>query len=155
MLIKLKQQYWPYDTESQKRWLLDNINHDDYHVMLTDGVVLFAYLNMVNVEVTVDNQQYKMLGVGNVCVDGSQTNNGLGGVLMAYINAFIKKTQLCGVLLCKEEVIDFYRKSNWKVMTANKVVVQGCPFDHYVMMYDPMKVITSRPSSLVSFSRNF
>lgn len=155
-LIELKQKYWNYSTVEQRKWFEENIKADDYHVLIYQGRILIAYLNAVNVEVNVDQSIYKMLGIGNVCVDKGSAHVGVGSILMAYVNSFIRKFSSCGILLCKEELIPFYERSNWKIICPKKLTIIGQPFNHVVMLFDPFRMVNMDDNNqIINLSRNF
>ena len=156
-LIALKQQYWNYSTVEQKKWFDKNIIANDYHVLIyCGGGVLLAYLNAVNVEVDINYSQHRMMGIGNVCVEEKHTHSGVGIILMACINAFIRQSSSCGILLCKEKLIPFYESSNWQVLSPQQVIISDQPYEHMVMIYDPMRMAAVGESKhMIRLSRNF
>lgn len=155
-LIDLKQQYWNYSTVEQKKWFEENIKADDYHVLIYQGKILIAYLNAVNVEVNIDQHKYRMIGIGNVCVDKENAHVGVGSILMAYVNAFIKQSSSCGILLCNEKLIPFYESSNWKIICPKKLTIIGQSFDHVVMLFDPFRMVdVDDNNQMINLSRNF
>lgn len=156
-LIALKQQYWNYSTNKQEKWFEKNIIADDYHILIyLGGGGLLAYLNAVNVEVDINYSQHRMMGIGNVCVDEKHTHTGVGSILMACINAFIKQSLSCGILLCKEKLIPFYESLNWQVLSSQQVTISGQPYKHIAMIYDPMRMAAMGESKcIINLSRNF
>ncbi|MEH2947402.1 GNAT family N-acetyltransferase [Sporofaciens sp. JLR.KK001] len=155
-LITLKQQHWGYSVEEHKNWLADNIYPDDNHMLIyRGGGVLLAYLNAVNVDVSINQSMYRMLGIGNVCVDKDNAHAGVGSILMACINAFIKKADSIGILLCKEPLINFYEHSGWQIIRSQSSFVNGQLFSHTIMNFDPNHKYIKEDASLIEVSRNF
>ena len=114
-----------------------------------------ACLNVANVEVEFDNSKHSMLGIGNVCVDKRFTKLGYGSVLMSCVNMFIKSMNSCGILLCKEKLLDFYSSSNWKRVYSKDILVEGESFNDYTMIYDPYNIIYSTSINSLVINRNF
>lgn len=155
-VINLKQQYWTYSFDEQKHWFDENIRSEDYHLFLTDcNNRLIAYLDAIHLKVQIDHREQRMLGIGNVCVDKKSAQIGLGGILMASVNSFIRETHSSGVLLCKKQLIHFYESTNWNVINAQKVIIQERPFEGCVMVYDPLKCATWDNIGMFSLSRIF
>lgn len=154
-LIALKQQHWGYTDEQQRRWFSENIMADDYHLQIYGGGVLLAYLNAVNVDVDINQTLHRMLGIGNVCVDKKNAHAGVGSILMACINAFVKQSDTCGILLCKGKWIPFYVTSNWRLINPERIIVADNRFEHSIMLFDPHKKIASDDKSSFHISRNF
>ena len=61
-IIKLKQQYWPYEYDSQTAWFKKNIVDEDMHVLIYDAKRLIAYCNCIFVNI------YISMVDGVVCV---------------------------------------------------------------------------------------
>lgn len=154
-LIQLKQQYWPHNEALQKEWLYNNIKPDDYHILIGSSNKLFAYLDMVHIMVELDYKKVKMLGIGNVCVDKEYTKAGMGSVLMGVTNCFLKKRKICGVLLCKDNVIGFYKKNQWDLLVCEKVKVNDTEFCDYIMAYDPFKLYFTKFMGPIYIDRAF
>lgn len=154
-LITLKQQHWGYSNKEQQSWFNANIKADDHHLLIYRKEALLAYLNAVHVDVSINQSVHGMLGIGNVCVDKHHAHMGAGSILMASINAYIKKMDTSGILLCKENLIAFYRMSNWKSVSSERVVIIGEPFDHFVMLYDPFKKFIPERITEMEISRKF
>ena len=122
---------------------------------MAGGGVLLAYLNAVNVDVSINQSMYRMFGIGNVCHDKDNAHAGVGSILMACINAFIKKADSIGILLCKEPLINFYEHSGWQIIRSQSSFVNGQLFSHTIMNFDPNHKYIKEDASLIEVSRNF
>lgn len=149
---RLKQQYWKYKEQEHIKWFKENIKPDDLHLLIQRDIFLIAYLNIVQVDVNVNQNIYKMLGVGNVCVE--KEHSGMGAIMMASANAFVKEMNSCGILLCRNKLVQFYEKSNWKKYDVMEVVVMNHTVTHNVMVYDPHKYLPEYAKKILC-SRNF
>ena len=74
---------------------------------------------------------------------------------MACANAFIKKSNTPGILLCKEKLIPFYKASNWIEITPENIVIQEHPYLHKVMVFDPIKMLNFKEILQINLSRSF
>ncbi len=154
-LIALKQQHWGYTDEEQRRWFSENIMTDDYHLQIYRGGVLLAYLNIVHVDITINNQDLVgLLGIGNVCVNNNYGRVGMGSILMSVANSFIKKERSCGLLLCHGELTEFYKKSEWEICVSTAVLVNDKPFAETLMLYDPFMIVPEQVNQII-IHRNF
>lgn len=134
-IIRLKQQHWNYDDASQLAWFQKNVTEEDIHLLVLEGQALIAYLDAVWVDVKLNGNPMRALGVGNVCVAKSHTNSGVGAMLIAALNFRLKSDDICGFLLCKDPLVGFYQKSNWKLLNAANITVAGAAFSHNAMGY--------------------
>ena len=97
----------------------NNLNNDDLHFLLYDDEKLIAYLNLISISITINNNLIKGLGVGNVC--SNVKGKGYGKKLMKELGRFLSDKNIIGLLFCKKELIDFYLKFNWTLIDKNKV----------------------------------
>ena len=113
-IVLLKMQHWQYPVDAQMRWIKENLSAEDTHVCIQapDNQIV-AYLNLVGVHVSGDQQEWDMQGIGNVCVDKAYLGKGLGRIIMEEVNKFLVDTSNVGLLLCRKELEGFYLKSGW------------------------------------------
>lgn len=118
-VAKIKSTAWPYPVESQLRWIIDNQKEFDYHVILRKGVDDIAYLNICPVKAFLDGEERNFWGIGNVCTK----NHGLGHgqYLIESINQHIKRNNMAGLLFCKKNLVNFYLRYGWQLISKNKV----------------------------------
>lgn len=150
----LKQQHWKYSEAEHMRWFRENIRQDDKHVLLREDGELAAYLNLVNVKVLVGDKSFSMLGIGNVCVSADREGLGVGAVLMAATNSYLKRKELCGILFCRDKVLDFYARVGWTKTNTKEIKIEGKLCDCNMMLYDPLRII-SGDSEAISVDRDF
>lgn len=151
---ELKSQHWKYTMKEHMLWFQKHIKSDDNHILICEGSRLFAYLNLVHINVEIDKQLYQMFGIGNVCVSKEDEGIGTGTVLMSITKSFLKSAASCGLVLCNDRVLTFYERNGWKRLQVESPIVEGLPFDHCVMLYDPINLIQQRVMRL-DVSRSF
>jgi hypothetical protein len=113
-VINLKKVHWNYSIEEHFVWVKENLNTDDIHVLMIENDVLVGYLNLVRTEVLINDNLYNFFGIGNVC--SRKKNMGYGKTLLIEVNNYLLKNSCYGILLCKESLIDFYKKADWKLL---------------------------------------
>lgn len=155
-LIELKKQYWIYEEEEQKKWIQRNLLPDDFHVFIWESAgELLAYLDIVLVSANVNNKEIEMLGIGNVCVHYNYREKGYGSILMAIVNAFVKEERKYGILLCKNNLVNFYKKADWKEINPAEISIMGKPYNYKVMIYDPYNKLYGIEIKNLMLKRNF
>lgn len=123
-IIMLKQQHWHHPMQSQINWMKENIRNGEYHLWLgqPDGQII-AYLNFVFLSVRFENRVEELVGIGNVCVDKALSGKGIGLLLMQICNYYIKCQDKKAVLLCRKDLVSFYKKSGWKEYLGSTVLL--------------------------------
>ena len=153
-IIFLKQQFWNYPFEKQKIWFEQNLYENDIHFLLFKNKELSAYLDAIKTYAIIDGKRINMIGIGNVCVHTKLQKKGMGRLLMKELNAYLDKNQLCGMLLCKDNLTDFYKKTGWILLKPQCVTVNSKEFKNNVMSYRMPQVIYDKISK-IEFERNF
>ncbi len=124
-IAAVKKQHWDYPVEEQLRWIKENINDSDYHIMIfNNDKILIGYMNLVNIHLGVDNSINDVIGIGNVCIDKNYMKIKLGKLLMDVCYFYLNYFKKPGVLLCKEHLQDFYKNVGWKQYFGN-VFISG------------------------------
>lgn len=139
LLIKIasiKDQHWTYGIDSQIEWINKNIRYNDYHLLGYVDKKPVAYMSIVHVSVSIDEKLLDSLGIGNVCVDVEFGKKRLGSRLVCEANRFILDSGFTGILLCKSELIPFYKKNGWNVLEYKEAIVAGILYDKIVMLLE-------------------
>ncbi|KUF42857.1 hypothetical protein AS361_05700 [Myroides marinus] len=115
-IIEIKKVAWTYTTEQHLKWIKENLEEDDLHILLFSSDELIGYSNLVRVESEVDSciSTIQFYGLGNVCT--KYVGKGHGRLLLEGINDLLIKRKEHGVLFCKVDLVCFYEKVGWNVV---------------------------------------
>jgi len=116
-ICELKAIRWKYTVEQHKKWMSENIQPNDFHVIIKADQQPIAYTNLVDVDAIINNENINVRGIGNVCT--SETGKGFGNILMEEVNAALTQNQWIGILLCKDDLTTYYKKFHWKLIEKN------------------------------------
>lgn len=119
-IIKLKNKVWIYPYSSHLKWMEENIDSDDVHLLLWDDADLIGYMNIVNLKGSLE-----AWGIGNVVISPDRHGQKLGLLLMNLCDYFLSITDLPGILICKERLIGFYRKCGWSKFDKDTYVAEN------------------------------
>lgn len=148
-IIRLKQQYWHYSYEQHKKWIHDNIDESEYHlVIMSSNNEVVAYLNIVKTNINYEGNIEEVMGVGNVCVDTKYSGQGIGQLIMNICNYYLDSFNKRAILLCQEKLLKFYEKSGW-LKYDGEVYLKGSLLAGELMIKKPLF------SSKISLKRNF
>ena len=133
-IVNIKSIAWPYPKEKQLEWINKNIKENDIHVLLKENKKAIAYLNLINIELIINNQTYKGLGIGNVCT--SEKGKGYGIRLMNELNNYLLNENKIGLLLCNKKLQSFYEKANWIKIDNRKLFIKNMNENDKVLIYN-------------------
>lgn len=112
-IISIKGSVWNYPIESHKDWISKNIRPGDYHLIVRNSDKCVAYLNLVDLIVTAQQNDFDAWGIGNVCVRPEFQGKNYGLLLLKLVDFFLASTHRAGVLICRDHVALFYERCNW------------------------------------------
>ena len=139
-ICKLKAIRWEYTLEQHKKWMAENIRPNDFHVLIKDGEESIAYTNLVDITAIINFKNVSVRGIGNVCT--SETGKGFGNVLMEEVNKVLIAHDWKGILLCKDHLVPYYEKFDWKLVDKNTIKTEKFS-DINFMIYNFEDVVTS------------
>ncbi|WP_281310647.1 hypothetical protein [Flavobacterium flavigenum] len=122
-IVNLKKKHWDYSEEEHKRWINNNINGEDIHVLMFQNEILIGYLNLIHAEVILNNEGHFFLGIGNVC--SLEKGLGYGKELLVGMQKYLDQNNFKGILFCKDNLVDFYNKFGWKLVPKNKIISEN------------------------------
>lgn len=163
-IIRLKQEHWNYNYSQQLVWLKQNLLPDDVHLMAyiynenseNKQKYLVAYMNIVQITVTIDDQIFYMLGIGNVCVAKRFEHQGCGRQLIEMANSYLDKNRSIGVLLCKSSLVDFYKKIGWVTFENVEIYINSKGYQNNIMYYLSNNIEDKiRKCNVIRINRNF
>ncbi|HEY5368237.1 MAG TPA: hypothetical protein VIJ75_04530 [Hanamia sp.] len=120
-IIKIKSKSWPYSFDKQLEWINSNLKKNDIHVLLSFDKQIIAYLNLIEIEFSIDGYLKNGYGLGNVC--SSEKGKGWGKIIMTQINLILKEKNKIGLLFCKKSLVAFYSINNWLLIERKKVTL--------------------------------
>lgn len=132
--VAVKNVAWPHPVESQVKWIINNMQPDDLHVFLKENGEDKAYMTLSPVTATVNGVETPFMGVGCVCA--SKPGMGGGKSIVSGVNEYLKKRNQEGLLFCKAQLIGFYEKYDWNVITPEKVILDPPVQGIYTMTFN-------------------
>lgn len=128
LICEIKDENWPYGIVKQKKWIEENIQKDDVHVLVFDDEQkLIGYTNLVYRTLVINESvTTSIFGIGNVCVSNQSKKSGIGKFMMLEINKYIILKNIPGLLFCKDNLIPFYLKCGWNLLDPSKI---SCDFN--------------------------
>ena len=119
-ICTIKDTSWHHGIKNQMQWLESHLKDTDIHLMAYTEGGLVAYLNLIDLNIAIDGKTKKALGIGNVC--SAEKGIGYGKMLVEEVNVYLNKHNKIGILLCKQNLVNFYNKYNWSLIDKSRIV---------------------------------
>lgn len=129
-IIEIKNSVWEYPIESHLAWINDNIQPDDVHLILSERNEIIGYLNLTNVIIN----GFQAWGIGNVCVRPSKQGQKFGALLMKLTEYHMIRTNIPGILICKDRVKNFYTACGLLLYPGSGIDPNGNKIPHNIMV---------------------
>ncbi|WP_321317226.1 GNAT family N-acetyltransferase [Labilibaculum sp.] len=123
-ICNIKSAFGAYSIESQEEWMDNHLKNNDIHFLLYENNELIAYLNLIDIHISINSELINAYGIGNVC---SKINGrGYGKKLLLELNNFLLSNNKIAYLFCKDSLVDFYKKYNWILLkNDNSKIIQN------------------------------
>lgn len=132
--VTIKNVAWPHPVDSQLKWIIDNMRPEDFHVFLKEDGADRAYMTLSPVIATVNGVDTSFMGIGCVC--SVKRGVGLGKQLMESVNKWLNDNNHKGLLFCKKELVQFYKKYGWSLIEPASVIFTTPHDGVYTMSYN-------------------
>ena len=140
-ISNLKDSQWRYGINSQIEWFKKNIKKNDIHNLLYLKSKLIGYTLLRRRSFNNNNKLKKRyLLFDTLVIHKDYRNKKLSNLLMIFNNTIIRETRLFSFLICKNELVDFYKKYSWIKLNKKNINVIDHPFSTNGMLYNTNKI---------------
>ncbi|MBU2526455.1 MAG: GNAT family N-acetyltransferase [Bacteroidetes bacterium] len=139
-IIRIKSIAWPYSYNKQIDWINKNLKDSDLHILLLEGEEPVAYLNLISIDFILDNYKYSGFGIGNVCT--IEKKKGYGKLIIQLTAQYLSEKNKIGLLLCKPELVNFYKRYGWTVIKKSKLCLSFDNRDIEMMLINHKSTIS-------------
>jgi len=140
-ISNLKDSQWRFGINSQIEWFKKNIKKNDIHNLLYLKSKLIGY-TLLRRRLFNNNNKLKKryLLFDTLVIHKDYRNKRLSNLLMIFNNTIIRETRLFSFLICKNELVDFYKKYSWIKLNKKNINVIDHPFSTNGMLYNTNKI---------------
>ena len=140
-ISNLKDSQWRFGINSQIEWFKKNIKKNDIHNLLYLKSKLIGYTLLRRRSFNNNNKLKKRyLLFDTLVIHKDYRNKKLSNLLMIFNNTIIRETRLFSFLICKNELVDFYKKYSWIKLNKKNINVIDYPFSTNGMLYNTNKI---------------
>ncbi len=119
-ILSLKNSYWKHTISSQRNFFKSNIKKNDFHILLSSEKKLLAYGCLRKGIFIKKNKKIKHIRFDTFIISKSYRGKNYTYLLMNFINKIIENSNCAGILFTGKELINLYKKFNWKIAVPKK-----------------------------------
>ena len=136
-ISNLKDSHWSFGINSQLEWFKSKIKKNDIHNLLYFKSKLIGYTLLRRRSFNNNNKLKKRyLLFDTLIIHKDYRNKKLSNLLMIFNNTIIRETGLFSFLICKNKVVSFYKRHNWKKLNKKNINVVDHPFSTNGMLFN-------------------
>ena len=140
-ISNLKDSLWSFGINSQLEWFKNNIKKNDIHNLLYFKSKLIGYTLLRRRSFNNNNKLKKRyLLFDTLVIHKDYRNKKLSNLLMIFNNTIIRETRLFSFLICKNNLVSFYKKYDWIKINKKNIKVVDHPFSTNGMVFNTNKI---------------
>jgi len=134
----LKDKRWKFGIKSQMKWYRKNIKKNDIHNLfyIKSKLVGYTLLRKRTYETRSLNKRTNYLLFDTLIIDKKYRGKKLSNLLMSFNNAIINQSGYFSFLICKKELISFYKKNKWIKLSNKNIKVVDHLFSTNGMIFN-------------------
>jgi len=115
-IILLKNSHWKFTLKSQKNFFKKEIKKNDLHNLLFLNKKLIGYNCLRWKNFTIKQKSSSFLLFDTLIVKKKYRRKKYSSLFMNFINFIIKSNNKKSILICEPQLINFYKKYEWKIL---------------------------------------
>ena len=134
----LKDEQWKFGIKSQLKYFKNNIKKFDLHNLFYIKSKLVGYTVLrkrtCKIKNSKNNNHYFLFDT--LVIDKKFRGMKLSNLLMSFNNTIIKQSDFSSFLICRNELVGFYKKNNWTKLNNKDFNVIDHPFSSNGMVFN-------------------
>tara|TARA_B100001964_G_scaffold234181_1_gene292439 strand:+ start:331 stop:840 length:510 start_codon:yes stop_codon:yes gene_type:complete len=134
----LKDEQWKFGIKSQVKWYRKNIKKNDIHNLfyIKSKLVGYTLLRKRTCEIRSLNKRTNYLLFDTLIIDKKYRGKNLSNLLMSFNNTIINQSGYFSFLICKKELVSFYKKNKWIKLNDKNIKVVDHLFSTNGMIFN-------------------
>ena len=137
----LKDEQWKFGIKSQLKYFKNNIKKFDLHNLFYIKSKLVGYTllrkRICKIKNSKNNNHYFLFDT--LVIDKKFRGMKLSNLLMSFNNTLIKQSDFSSFLICRNELVGFYKKNNWTKLNNKYFSVMDHSFSSNGMVFNKKK----------------
>lgn len=149
-ICKLKDSQWKFGIQSQLKYFKKSIKPKDIHNCFFFKKSLIGYTLLKKRTIIFKKKKIKYILFDTLVIKKNLRKKKLSSIMMIFNNNTIKNEKLISFLICKNELINFYKKYSWKIVNSRKIQIVDHIFKTNLMFFN---YVDSKKNNL-KFNKN-
>ena len=134
----LKDKQWKFGIKSQLNWFKKNVRKFDLHNLFYIKSKLVGYTLLRKRSYRINNLKKNIhyFLLDSFVIDKKYRCMKVSDLLVCFNNTVIKQSGFLSFLICKNELVSFYKKNNWFKLNKKNFSVIGHPFSSNGMVFN-------------------
>ena len=141
-ICSLKDSQWKFGINSQFKWFKNNVKKFDLHNLFYIKSKLVGYTLLgkrtCKIKNLKNNNHYLLFDT--LVIDKKFRGIKLSDLLMSFNNIIIKQSGFSSFLICRNELVRFYKKNNWTKLNNKDFSVMDHSFSSNGMVFNKKKI---------------
>lgn len=147
----LKTQHWKNSVNSQINWFENNIKASDLHFNLIKNKTLIGYVLLRRRSFKFHNKKNKYYYFDTLIIDKKYRGKKLSFHLMNATKNKIIEMKSHSFLICRKEMIKFYKKFEWKLYKKDQFIIDDHKFDKKYGMFLNIERLEKLKSKIIYY----
>ncbi len=135
-ICRLKDTQWKFGLKSQRNWFKNSVQSYDIHNCFYIRNLLIGYTLLKKRKLEISGKKMNYLLFDTLIIRKNLRKKKLSYLMMLFNNNVIKRNKKISFLLCKNELISFYKKFHWKKLNKKKLKIMDHTFDTNGMLFN-------------------
>ena len=137
-ICKLKDTNWKFGIKSQLKWFKDNVKKNDIHNLLYFKSKLISYTLLRKRLYNTDHNSKKKnyLLFDTLVTEKNYRKKNFSDLIMSFNNMIIMQTGFFSFLICKNNMVNFYKKKDWVQLNKKNIKIVDHPFSTNGMLFN-------------------
>ena len=132
-ICKLKNTHWNYGYKSNLEWFKKNVKSYDIHNLIYYNSKLIGYTVLRDRTLYIKKKKLKYFYFDTLIIDKKYRSKGISNYLMKLNDHVIKQNNKISLLICKNNLIKFYKKFDWKTASKKKFFISDKKTNNNIM----------------------
>tara|TARA_B100000700_G_scaffold84575_1_gene95219 strand:- start:3718 stop:4236 length:519 start_codon:yes stop_codon:yes gene_type:complete len=150
----LKDEYWKYGLKKQKIWFKKNVKSNDLCNILVFKKKIIGFTLLRKRSLIYLRKKYKYLLFDTLIIKKQFRKRKFSYLLMIFNNLVIKKENKLSFLICDKNLVNFYKKYNWKKIKRNSFKLLDHHFSTNALTYNFEKKLNKGNKILYFYTKS-